>query len=50
MEQIRKEAFKEKEFSEEQYDQMMESYCPPERLYDTSYTFSSLQESNAYDM
>ena len=34
----------------EQYDQMMESYCPPERLYDTSYTFSSLQESNAYDM
>ena len=34
----------------EEYDKMMETYCPPDQLHSTEYTFSTLQQSGVYEM
>jgi len=34
----------------QQYDDMMESHCPEEQMHDTSFTFSTLQDSGVYEM
>ena len=33
----------------ENYDKMMESYCPDDKIYSTEYTFSTLQDSGVYE-
>ena len=34
----------------DEYDQMMASYCPDDEIFDTKFTFSTLQDSGMYEM
>ena len=37
-------------FVQREYDQMMASYCPDDQIYDTAFTWSSLQDSGMYEL
>ena len=34
----------------DEYDLMMESHCPEDQLFDSQFTFSTLQDSGVYEM